>query len=49
MTEMTNVQMSNVQGGDWRCFASGVVVGVGLVTLQPELVVAGAVGAYITC
>jgi len=49
MTEMTNVQMSNVQGGGWGCFLSGVVTGVGIITLQPELVVAGVVGGVATC
>jgi 4-amino-4-deoxy-L-arabinose transferase-like glycosyltransferase len=49
MTEMTQGQMANVQGGSWWCFASGVVAGVGLVTLQPELVVIGVAGGIASC
>ena len=51
MTEMNRSEMSGVQGGSdgLRCFLSGVVVGVGVATLQPEIIVAGAVGAYINC
>ena len=49
MTEMTRSEMSDVQGGGWGCFLSGVATGVGIVTLQPVLIAGGIVGGLATC
>ena len=49
MTEMNRSEMSSVQGGGWGCFLSGVVTGIGIVTLQPELIYGGIEAGIITC
>jgi hypothetical protein len=41
MTNLNNTQMSAIEGGSLNCFLSGVVVVLGVATLQPEAVAIG--------
>ncbi len=49
MTEMTSNEMSSVDGGDWKCFAGGLLVGAGLATGQVEVLAVGLVVAIDHC
>jgi bacteriocin-like protein len=42
-------EMKQVEGGGAWCLASGIAFGVGLVFLNPVLLVGGAIGGLITC
>jgi hypothetical protein len=49
MIEMTQGQMSDVQGGSWTCFFAGVLTVGGIATLQPEIAAAGLFVASQSC
>ena len=49
MTSLNNTQMSAIEGGSLNCFLSGVVVVLGVATLQPEAVAIGLIVASESC
>ncbi len=49
MTNMTTNEMNDVVGGDWRCFAGGALVGVGIATGELPLLLAGVEVAISHC
>lgn len=51
---LSTTEQEHTTGGlswavNWGCFASGIAIGVGAATLQPELIGYGIFGAYVNC